>query len=77
LRGDAGRFAEVRDDDRDRVQVWRVAAGVADVSTGRPVTPDMRHRVGSISKTFTATAVLQQADRRTLGCSAAGTGDGR
>jgi D-alanyl-D-alanine carboxypeptidase len=36
-------------------QVWRGAAGVADVSTGRPITPDMRHRVGSITK---AAAVL-------------------
>jgi len=42
--GMPGMFAEVRDSD----QVWRGAAGVADVSTGRPVTPDMRHRVGSI-----------------------------
>jgi D-alanyl-D-alanine carboxypeptidase len=36
--GMPGVFAEVRDGD----QVWRGAAGVADVSTGRPVTPDMR-----------------------------------
>ena len=54
--GIPGVFAEVRGGD----QVWRGAAGVADVSTGRPVSPDMRHRVGSISKTFTAAAVLQQ-----------------
>jgi D-alanyl-D-alanine carboxypeptidase len=53
--GVPGVFAEVRDGD----QVWQGAAGFADVSTGRPVTPDMRHRVGSISKTFTAAAVLQ------------------
>src|SRR5262249_36694629 len=33
------------------------------VSTGRPIAPDMRHRVGSISKTFTAAAVLQQVER--------------
>jgi hypothetical protein len=56
--GIPGVFAEVRDGD----QVWRGAAGVADVSTGRPVTPDMRHRVGSISKSFTAAAVLQQVE---------------
>src|SRR5215813_6628063 len=56
--GMPGVFAEVRDGD----QVWRGAAGVADVSTGRHVTPDMRHRVGSISKTFTAAAVLQQVE---------------
>jgi D-alanyl-D-alanine carboxypeptidase len=54
-----GVFAEVRDGD----QVWRGASGVADVTTGRSVTPDMRHRVGSITKTFTAAAVLQQVER--------------
>ncbi|WP_430542511.1 serine hydrolase domain-containing protein [Streptomyces iconiensis] len=53
-----GLFAEVRDGD----QVWRGAAGVADVATSRPVTADMRHRVGSINKTFTAAAVLQQVE---------------
>ena len=57
--GMPGVFAEVRDGD----QVWRGAAGVADVSTGRPATPDMRHRVGSITKTFTAAAVMQQVER--------------
>ena len=41
--GMPGVIAEVREGD----QVWRGAAGVADVSTGRPITPDMRHRVGS------------------------------
>lgn len=56
--GMPGVFAEVRDGG----QVWRGAAGVADVSTGSPITPDMRHRVGSISKTFTAVAVLQQVE---------------
>lgn len=57
--GMPGVFAEVRDGD----QVWRGASGVADVTTGRPTTPDMRHRVGSITKTFTAAAVLQQVER--------------
>src|SRR5215831_14327527 len=61
--GMPGVFAEVRDGD----QVWRGAAGVADVSTGRPVTPEMRHRVGSISKTFTAAAVLQQVENGRIG----------
>jgi len=56
--GMPGAFAEVRRGD----QVWRGAAGVADLATGRPVTPDMRHRVGSLTKTFTAAAVLQQVD---------------
>ena len=61
--GMPGVFAEVRDGD----QVWRGAAGVADVSTARPVTPDMRHRVGSITKTFTAAAVLQQVESGQIG----------
>lgn len=56
--GMPGLFAEVRDGD----QVWRGAAGVADIDTGRPVSADMRHRVGSITKTFTAAAVLQQVE---------------
>jgi len=61
--GMPGTFGEVRDGG----QVWRGAAGVADITTGRPVTPDMRHRVGSISKTFTAAAVLQLAERGQIG----------
>jgi D-alanyl-D-alanine carboxypeptidase len=48
-------------------EVWRGGAGVADVSTGRPVTPGMRHRVGSITKTFTAAAVLQQFESGQIG----------
>ncbi|MEU7070092.1 serine hydrolase domain-containing protein [Streptomyces narbonensis] len=61
--GMPGLFAEVRDGD----QVWRGAAGVADLATGRPVTADMRHRVGSITKTFTAAAVLQQVEKGRIG----------
>ncbi|MEU1438430.1 serine hydrolase domain-containing protein [Streptomyces sp. NPDC005786] len=61
--GMPGLFAEVRDGD----QVWRGAAGVADVATGRPVVAGMRHRVGSITKTFTAAAVLQQVERGRIG----------
>jgi D-alanyl-D-alanine carboxypeptidase len=56
--GVPGVFADVRDGD----QVWRGASGVADVDTGRPVGPDMRQRVGSITKTFTAAAILQQVE---------------
>ena len=61
--GMPGLFAEVRDGD----QVWRGAAGVADAVTGRPVNADMRHRVGSITKTFTAAAVLQQVESGRIG----------
>ncbi|MFE6839956.1 serine hydrolase domain-containing protein [Streptomyces sp. NPDC057705] len=61
--GVPGLFAEVRDGD----QVWRGAAGLADVTTGRPVTADMKHRVGSMTKTFTAAAVLQQVESGLIG----------
>jgi D-alanyl-D-alanine carboxypeptidase len=61
--GMPGVIAELRDGD----QVWRSAAGVADVSTGRPVAPEMRHRVGSITKSFTAAAVLQQVENGQIG----------
>ncbi|GAA1538742.1 serine hydrolase domain-containing protein [Streptomyces albidochromogenes] len=57
--GIPGVYAEVREGGR----TWRGASGVADVTTGRPVTPDMRQRVGSITKTFTAAAVMQQVER--------------
>jgi D-alanyl-D-alanine carboxypeptidase len=50
-----GVFAEVRDGRRS----WDLAAGVADLDTGRPVRPQFRHRVGSITKTFVATTILQ------------------
>jgi D-alanyl-D-alanine carboxypeptidase len=61
--GMPGLFAEVRDGE----QVWRGAAGAADVTTGRPATAGLRHRVGSITKTFTAAAVLQQAESGRIG----------
>ncbi|MDQ7910721.1 serine hydrolase domain-containing protein [Phytohabitans sp. ZYX-F-186] len=48
-------YAEVRDGGRR----WSGAAGVADLATGRPARPDLRHRVGSITKSFVATTVLQ------------------
>ncbi|MGW0845528.1 serine hydrolase domain-containing protein [Streptomyces sp. NPDC002787] len=54
-----GTYSSVRDG-RER---WRGASGLADVDTGRKVTPDMRHRVGSISKTFTSVAIMQQVER--------------
>ncbi len=57
--GVPGVYAEVRDAGR----TWRGASGVADVTTGRPVTPDMRQRVGSVTKTFTAAAVMQQVEQ--------------
>ena len=57
--GVPGVFAEVRDTGR----TWRGASGVADVRTGRPVAADMRQRVGSITKTFTAAAIMLQVEQ--------------
>ncbi|MER6832292.1 serine hydrolase domain-containing protein [Streptosporangium sp. NPDC000563] len=48
---------------RDGGARWLGAAGVADVRTRRPVDSRMVHRVGSITKTFTAVAILQQVER--------------
>jgi len=53
--GMPGTFAEVRDGQ----SIWRGASGVADMATGRPVSPGFQHRVGSITKTFVATTLLQ------------------
>ncbi|MER6971948.1 serine hydrolase domain-containing protein [Nocardioides sp. NPDC000445] len=57
--GMPGAVAEVRDGD----DVWRHAAGVADLTSRRPMRTDLRHRVGSVTKSFTAAAVLQQVER--------------
>jgi CubicO group peptidase (beta-lactamase class C family) len=46
--------------------VWADAVGLADVDAGRTATPDTQYRVGSITKTFTATAVLQLRDEGRL-----------
>ncbi|SDR97924.1 serine hydrolase domain-containing protein [Microlunatus soli] len=61
--GMPGLFAEVR----DGADVWRGAVGVADLATGRPVAADLRHRVGSITKTVTAAAVLQLVEQQQVG----------
>src|SRR5688500_9055762 len=40
---------------------WSGATGVADLRTGRPMAAGERIRIGSTTKTFTATVVLQLA----------------
>ena len=42
--------------------VWELAVGLADAGTGRQATPDTQYRIGSITKTFTAAAVLRLSD---------------
>ncbi|WP_328956711.1 serine hydrolase domain-containing protein [Kitasatospora purpeofusca] len=49
-------FAEVREDGR---RIWRDAVGTSDLATGQPVRPDGRFRIGSVTKPFVSTVVLQ------------------
>ncbi|MFB7474041.1 serine hydrolase domain-containing protein [Kitasatospora sp. NPDC056184] len=56
-------FAEVRQNGR---RVWRGAAGTSDLATGQPVRPDGRFRIGSVTKPFVSTVVLQLVAERKL-----------
>jgi D-alanyl-D-alanine carboxypeptidase len=40
---------------------WVRALGVANRASGKPMTPEVYHRIGSVTKTFTATLLLQAA----------------
>ncbi|MFF9055889.1 serine hydrolase domain-containing protein [Streptomyces erythrochromogenes] len=44
---------------RDARGVWKATAGVGDLTTGTPRGTDDRFRIGSITKTFVATVLLQ------------------
>jgi D-alanyl-D-alanine carboxypeptidase len=46
--------------------IWSAAFGTADLASHRPVTAASRMRVGSVTKMFTATLVLQLIDRSLL-----------
>ncbi|GGV18977.1 serine hydrolase [Kitasatospora herbaricolor] len=54
--GSTAALAEVHDGGRT---VWRGTAGTADLATHAPVRADGHFRIGSITKTFVATVVLQ------------------
>src|SRR5215208_1293628 len=41
---------------------WVQAMGVANRASGKPMTPEAHHRIGSVTKTFTATLLLKAAD---------------
>ncbi|WP_404952851.1 serine hydrolase domain-containing protein [Streptomyces sp. 147326] len=58
-----GMVAEVQ----DGAGRWFGAAGVADTATGRARLPQEQFRIGSATKTFTATLLLQLAAERRLG----------
>ncbi|MCS3597737.1 D-alanyl-D-alanine carboxypeptidase [Bacillus sp. JUb91] len=47
-------------------KTWSYAAGVADLSTKKPMKTDFRFRIGSVTKTFTATVILQLAGENRL-----------
>lgn len=51
---------------RDGITLFRQAYGMADVATGRPMTPDTAMRIASITKQFTATGILMLADEGKL-----------
>src|SRR4051812_41818382 len=42
--------------------VWSNAVGMADYDDEREATPGTQYRIGSITKTFTATAIMQLRD---------------
>jgi len=47
---------------RDGELIWEKAVGTADVAAGVEATPHTQYRVGSITKTFTAAAIMQLRD---------------
>ncbi|WP_459500550.1 serine hydrolase domain-containing protein [Bacillus sp. C1] len=47
-------------------KTWRYATGVADLSNKQPMKTDYRFRIASVTKTFTATVVLQLAGENRL-----------
>ncbi|WP_082598065.1 MULTISPECIES: serine hydrolase [unclassified Kitasatospora] len=54
--GATSAIAELRQDGRT---VWRGGAGVSELGSGRPVAEQGRFRIGSVTKPFVATIVLQ------------------
>ncbi|WP_053643034.1 serine hydrolase domain-containing protein [Streptomyces sp. XY431] len=61
--GATAALGEVRENGR---RPWRDAAGVVDLDSGRAVRTDSRFRIGSVTKTFVSTVVLQLADEGRL-----------
>ncbi|MPY90870.1 MAG: serine hydrolase [Luteitalea sp.] len=51
----------------DETTTWRGASGIADIDTARPMRPDFPFRIGSITKTFVATIVLQHVAEGRIG----------
>jgi CubicO group peptidase (beta-lactamase class C family) len=51
---------------RDGGIIWADAVGLADSEAGEDATPEHQYRIGSITKTFTAVAVMQLQDQGKL-----------
>jgi CubicO group peptidase (beta-lactamase class C family) len=51
---------------REGETIWSNAVGIADYDEGREATPGTQYRIGSITKTFTATAIMQLRDAGAL-----------
>jgi D-alanyl-D-alanine carboxypeptidase len=52
---------------RDESGIWSLTSGVAEIGTQRPVDAAGWFRIGSVTKTFTATVILQLMDEGKLG----------
>ena len=63
---EAGRFSGAVLVARGDAVLFRQAYGMADRARGAPLTPEARFRIASLSKQFTAAAVLQLQDRGVL-----------
>ena len=66
VRADAAREARCRasapPSSATASSIWETAVGVADVAADLEATPDTQYRIGSITKTFTAAAIMQLRD---------------
>jgi CubicO group peptidase (beta-lactamase class C family) len=51
---------------RDGERIWEIGVGLADVAAQRAATPDTQYRIGSITKTLTAVAIMQLRDEGKL-----------
>ena len=47
-------------------KTWSYAAGIADLRTNKPMKADFRFRIGSVTKTFIATVLLQLSGENRL-----------
>jgi D-alanyl-D-alanine carboxypeptidase len=64
--GAPGVVAGVRERRSGKVRRYRLRAGVADLRTRSPLSPDARFRIASVSKPFLAAVVLQLAEEHRL-----------